>query len=171
MAPRGEMPGDLAARLPEGSYRFTSPIERSGLSFARVCHATASAPFEAGITPADDIMSLHLTSFDARTWRNGKVRHDGSIQRRSLSLVNAGVRSDVRLEGQIDIIQVFLPPRFLAEIAVEILASPAQPVIDGWIFDDRLAALTMRAFRASMSRHPAARPAADCLTLALAEHM
>lgn len=171
LGPRGEAPRDLAARLAPGTYHFTSPVERSGLSFARARQETGSAPFEAGILPAADIMSLHLTGFQGRAWSSGRLIHDGWIERRSLSLVKAGVQSDVRLQGRIDILQVFLPPKPLAEISAEVLGVPAQPKLDGWIFDRRLAALTIRAFRASASRHPAALLAAESLALKIAAHI
>jgi AraC family transcriptional regulator len=167
----GEQPADLAERVPKGSYRFTAPVERLGIAFARLTHRSGNQRFEAGLTPACDVMSLHLSRFDARVWRNGKIIRQGEIEASSLSLVKAGVRSDVELDGDIEILQVFLPPDCLAELSAEIIGWPTQPLIDGWVFDRRLEDLTMRACRASMSRHPAAYAAAEALALEVAEHL
>ena len=171
MRQAGEEPRDLARRLPPGSYRFTGPVQRSGLTFARVTHRTDREPMEAGLTPAGDVMSLHFTDFGARTWREGRLIHSGSIRRRSLSLVKRGVRADVRLVGDVDIVQVFLSPSHMAELAAELIAWPVEPTIESWIYDEALSDLTMRAFRASISRHRAAHLAAESLSLFVAEHL
>jgi AraC-like DNA-binding protein len=81
------------------------------------------------------------------------------------------VRSDVELLGRIDIVQVFLPHLTLAQLAAEVLARPAQPFIEGWVFDRDLASLTMRAFHASISSHSAAVLAAESLALEVSQHI
>lgn len=172
MQERGEQPGDLAERLPRGSYRFTQPVERSGMTFARVQHCTSvEAPLEAGLTPACDILSLHLTSMRGSAWSDGRLIHKGVIEAHSISLVKTGVRSDVELHGPIDIVQVFLAPDILAQLAAEVLARPAHPFIDGWIFDRDLATLTLRAFNASISTHPASLLAAESLALEIGQRI
>jgi len=167
----GEQPADLAERVPPGSYRFTEPVERLGIAFARLQHSTGKDRFEAGLTPACDVMSLHLTPLHSRVWSSGRIIHEGAIEKSSLSLVKAGVRSEVELEGDIEILQVFLPPHSLAELSAEIIGWPTQPLIDGWVFDPRLEDLTLRACRASMSPHPAAYAAGEALAVELAEHL
>ena len=157
--------------MPQGAYHFTGPAERSGIAFARLRHRSIGAPLEAGLTPECDIMSLHLSPLKGRAWSNGKIIHAGDIKADSLSLVKAGVQSDVAIAGDIDIVQVFLPPQSMAELSAEILGWPTQPIIDGWVFDRTLEFLTLRAFRASVSRHPAAFLAADALAIQLAERL
>lgn len=171
MAARGEGPADLASRLPAGSYAVSGPVERSGLMFAHLRHDARDARLEAGMTPAADVLSLHLSTFHGRTWREGRLIGHGPIRADSLSLARRGVRADVSLSGRIDIVQVFLPEHSMAALAAEMFGRPLRLAIDGWIADRPLQGLVMAALRAIESGDPAAALQADVLALRLAGHM
>lgn len=171
MITEGEKPSDLARRLPPGSYEVRQPVERSGLIFARVRHRTNGTPFEGGITPAADILSLHQTTFKGRAWRNGSLIHDGAIGARSLSLVKSGDQSDVRLTGEIDIVQVFLPPESISAVAAEVCGIPVGLLIEGWVKDSRLEFLVARTMAALETATVGTRVETDVLALKLAEHL
>lgn len=167
----GENPSDLAERLPPGSYVVCEPIQRSGLIYAHVRHRTAGLPFEGGITPAADILSLHRTTFDGRAWRNGRLIHDGSIAAHSISLVKAGDESVVALTGDLDIVQVFLPHGAVGALAAEINGRPASLSVEGWTNDPVVESLVERTLAALKSSVGESRLETDILALKLAEHM
>ena len=149
MAERGDLPADVASRMPSGSYELSDPFGLGKIVIARLQHDARSTPFVQSATAAIDILSLHLSDVQGRTRLEGLVVGDGEIKANSISLLKEGLRADVSLSGTIDILHVFLPRAVVGGVAAEMFGRPVQPIIEGWIFDRQLRDLVLQTYRST----------------------
>lgn len=148
-----------------------APLERSGFVFGHIRMSLGGAQVEAGLTPETDILSVHAAPFRVEARTDGKLVHDGPVSPGWISIARAGVRTEVSLSGEIDIVQLFMPRERLAMLSAEIHNRPVDLAYQGFRDDPALSALAFRAARAAGSAEPADRLIGDIGALAVAERL